>query len=190
MSSQDDVLDHLSRALDQTEAIVSRIRPDQTALPTPCSPWDVKALVDHVVRDIQRFTVRASRGAWESHEEGVTGEDWTGSYREAARSLLEAWRREGALDGSVALPFGEVQARWLVGQAIADVVVHGWDLAKATGQPTDLDPELGRFALEWGQTYLKPEFRGDAFGAEVPVSGDAPVIDRLVGFFGRDPAEW
>ena len=87
---------------------------------------------------------------------------------------------------------GEVPATWILGQHVADVVVHGWDLAKATGQSTDLDPELGQFALDWAKESLKPEFRGDeesgrSFGPEVPVAADAPLYDRLAGFFGRNP---
>jgi hypothetical protein len=78
------------------------------------------------------------------------------------------------------------------GQQIADLAVHGWDIAKATGQPTDLDPEVGQLALDWGRENLKPEFRGDeasgrSFGPEVAVAADAPLYDRLAGFFGRDP---
>jgi uncharacterized protein (TIGR03086 family) len=93
----------------------------------------------------------------------------------------------------VRLPFGEFPATWRVGQQIADLAVHGWDIAKATGQPTDLDPEVGRLALDWGRENLKPEFRGDeasgrSFGAEVAVADVAPLYDRLAGWFGRDPS--
>ena len=57
---------------------------------------------------------------------------------------------------------------------------------------TDLDPEVGKLGLDWGRENLKPQFRGDeaaghAFGTEIPVAEDAPLYDRLVGFFGRDP---
>jgi hypothetical protein len=57
---------------------------------------------------------------------------------------------------------------------------------------TDLDPEVGQLALDWGRENLKPEFRGDeasgrSFGPEVAVAADAPLYDRLAGFFGRDP---
>jgi hypothetical protein len=81
---------------------------------------------------------------------------------------------------------------WRLGQQITDLAVHGWDVAKATGQSTDLDPEVGRLALDWGRENLKPEFRGDeasgqSFGFEVAVADDAPLYDRLAAFFGRDP---
>jgi uncharacterized protein (TIGR03086 family) len=188
----DDPIEQLRRALDQTGEIISRVRPDQATLPTPCRSWDVRTLVNHVVLDVQQFAVTAGGGEWEQRHDDVIGDDWTAAYAGAAGSLLAAWRAEGALEATVKLPFGEFPATWRVGQQIADVVVHGWDVAKATGQSTDLDPELGRVALDWARQNLKPEFRGSeesgrSFGAEVPVPADAPVHDRLAGFFGRDP---
>ena len=185
-------VDLLARTLAQAEAIVARVRPEQATLPTPCASWDVRALVNHVVHDLQQFTVTVQGGEWDPKDVDVLGDDWAGAYRQAERSLLAAWRRPGVLEQTVRLPFGEFPATWRIGQQIADLAVHGWDVAKATGQPTDLDPDVAQFALDWGRENLKPEFRGDeasgrSFGPEVAVAGDAPLYDRLAGFFGRDP---
>ena len=190
--AESDPIALLSRALDQTGTLIGGVRPEQAGLPTPCSSWDVRALVNHVVLDVEHFTASASGDAWEEHDEDVIGADWTGAYRRAADELVAAWQREGVLERTIKLPFGEVPATWSVKQQIADFVVHGWDIAKATGQSTDLDPEIGRLALDWARENLQPEFRGDeasgrAFGAEVPVPHDAPLHDRLAGFFGRNP---
>src|SRR6266702_3124187 len=102
-----DPIDQLSRALDQTSAIISRIQPDQTMLPTPCTAWDVRALVNHVVHDVQQFTAMAKGGKYQQQDSDVIGDDWIGAYRYGADSLLGAWRREGALETPVKLPFGE-----------------------------------------------------------------------------------
>ncbi len=183
----------LWRALDQTGAIISRVRPEQASLPTPCRSFDVRALVNHVLRDVRLFTARAGGAAWEERGADLIGDDWAGAYHQAAGALLAGWQRPGALDRTVQLPFGELPALWFVGQQVTDLAVHAWDVARATGQPTDLDPELGQFALDWGTGNLEPRFRGDEadgrdFGVEVPVADDAPLYDRLAGFFGRDPA--
>jgi uncharacterized protein (TIGR03086 family) len=182
----------LARTLAQTEAIVAGVRPEQATLPTPCASWDVRALVNHVVHDVQQFTVTVQGGEWDPEDGDDVGDDRAGAYRQGASSLLAAWRRPDALERTVRLPSGELPATWRIGQQIADLAVHGWDIAKATGQPTDLDPEVGQFALDWGRENLKPEFRGDeasgrSFGPEVAVADDAPLYDRLAGFFGRDP---
>jgi uncharacterized protein (TIGR03086 family) len=183
----------LARALDQTGVIISRVRSEQATMPTPCRSWDVRALVNHVVQDVQQFTVMAGGGAWEQRDTDVIGDDWAAAYRQAAGSLLAVWQHEGALDQTVQLPSGEVPATWRVDQQIADLAVHGWDIAKATGQSTDLDPELGQLALDWARQNLQPQFRGDeasgrVFGPEVAVRADAPLYDRLAGFFGRTPS--
>ena len=180
-------VEQLSRALDQTGAVIGRVRPEQAALPTPCSAWDVHALVNHVVEDVQHFTASTAGDPWEPPERDLLGDDWPGAYRTAVAALLAAWRRPGVLEQPVRLPFGEFPASWRVGQQLTDLVVHAWDVAKATGQPTELDPALGRLAFDWARENLKPQFRGKDFGAEVPVADDAPLYDRLAGFFGRDP---
>jgi uncharacterized protein (TIGR03086 family) len=84
---------------------------------------------------------------------------------------------------------GEAPAE-MAGLSLADeLVVHGWDVARATGQPTDdFDQELGGTALAFMHEMMKPEYRGGpAFAAEVDVAPDAPVYDRLAGFAGRAP---
>ena len=187
-----DPLALLSRALDQAGTVVSRVRPEQAALPTPCRSWDVRALVNHLVNDVRMFTVVASGGTRDGEEKDLIDDDWSSAYQQTAASLLAVWQQPGAMDRTLRLPFGEVPASWQVHQAISDVAVHAWDVAKATGQPTEMDPEVGRVALEWGRENLTPEFRGDeasgkVFGPEVPVPDDAPLYDRLAGFFGRHP---
>ena len=193
MTQRDDAVTHLARALDQTGEVISRIGPGQQGLPTPCRSWNVGELVNHVVQDVRMFTARAEGEEWEHHESRLAPEEWSGAYDRAAKGLLEVWQRDGALDRTVKLPSGEVPASWQTGQQTSDLVVHAWDLAKATGQSTDLDPELGQMALDWGRENLAPEFRGkeedgQVFGPEVTVPEEAPIYDRVAGYFGRDPA--
>ena len=176
----------LARAIDQCGALVSGVRPEQAGLPTPCTEWDVRALVNHTVYDLQTFTAGltgAERGATDAD---LIGNDWSAAYRAASDALLAAWRQRG-IDGTLKTRVGEFPATWAVGQHTADLAVHGWDIATATRQSTDLDPEVGRVALDWAHENLKPQFRGAAFGPEVEVPENAAVYDRLAGFFGREP---
>jgi uncharacterized protein (TIGR03086 family) len=94
-----DELGLLARALDQTGAIVARTRPDQAGLPTPCRSWDVRALVDHIVHDLEQFTARAAGRDWAPHDRDLVGDDWAGAYRAAADGLLAAWRASGRAFG-------------------------------------------------------------------------------------------
>ena len=195
MSVPADPLTLLSKALDQTGAIIAAIREDQRTLPTPCRSWDVEALTQHLLVDLEQFTVRARGGTpdWSTAKAGEPESNVTEAYRKGASELLAAWRQAGDLSGTVELPgMGKVPARFPVDQQIAEFAVHAWDLTTAAGQSTDLDPEVGAAALGWASKALRPEFRGDeadgkAFGIEVSIPADAPVYDRLAAFFGRTP---
>jgi uncharacterized protein (TIGR03086 family) len=182
----------LLRALDQTGAIIEAIRDDQQQLPTPCRSWDVTQLVGHLVHDLGAFTARASGGTpnWADPTAAVEGSP-VDAYRAGSVALVQAWRTAGDLSGTIEMPgMGEVAKRFPIDQQIAELAVHGWDLAVATGQSRHLDPEIADTALTWARTALAPAFRGSedegrAFGPEVAVPHDAPLYDRLAGFFGH-----
>jgi uncharacterized protein (TIGR03086 family) len=116
----------------------------------------------------------------------LLGDDWLAAYSLSTDSLLSTWRRRGT-GGTLTSRTGELPATWALGQHASDLVVHAWDVARATGNTDELDSELAEAALAWGRANLKPELRGQAFGPEVPVPDNAPVYDRLAGFFGRKP---
>ena len=191
MTSDTDVPGLVGRALDQTGAIIATISPRQAGLATPCSAWDVRALVRHVVgQDLRIFLVsaRGETADWQLPADAL-GEDWVAEFRAAAAQLMDVWQAAD-LDHPVTMPGGgQAPLRGRADQQIAEFVVHGWDLARATGQLADLDQALARRALSWSQQMLRPEFRGPdkAFGPEVAVPADAPIYQRLAGWFGRDP---
>ncbi len=193
VTSDADVLGLVGWALDQTGAIIAAISPGQAGLATPCPAWDVRALVRHVVgQDLRNFLVsaRGETADWRLPADEL-GEDWSAEFRAAAAQLMDAWQATD-LDRQVPRPGGgQAPLRGRADQQIAELAMHGWDLARATGQQADLDPALARHALSWSQQMLRPEFRGPdkAFGPEVAVPGDAPAYQRLAGWFGRDP-EW
>lgn len=184
----------LVRAVDQTATVIAAIKPDQADLPTPCRSWPVRQVIEHLMNDIDQFEVTATGGTadWSKSTRPV-GDDWYGEFRAGADRLVAAWRRAGDLSGTIALPgMGDVPARFPLDMQVAELAVHAWDLARATGQPTDLDQEIGQHALGFMTSSMRPEFRGDEaegkmFAPAVPVPDDAPVYDRLAGFAGRAP---
>ncbi|MCC6314132.1 MAG: TIGR03086 family protein [Thermomicrobiales bacterium] len=189
MQNSDDILSLYDRALDRTRQLAANIRPDQYAKPTPCSEWDVRALLNHLA-DLQRMTVAAVGGADTQQTELVRGDaDPVAAFEAAATQARGALHAPGFLEREFPAPWGSVQGSRLAGILFLDLLLHGWDLAKATDQPTELDPELCSIALAMGKAMMKPEFRqaGGAFGPEVPIANDAPVCDRLAAFYGRRP---
>jgi uncharacterized protein (TIGR03086 family) len=183
----------LSSALDQTAELIAGIRSDQAALPTPCASWSVRDLVAHVVNDLDKFTT-ATRGEtpdW-SRPPKELGSDWGGAFQAGRERLLAEWERAD-LEGLVpAMGGGELPLISRADPQIAECGVHAWDIARATGQQQQLDPAVAAHGLEWAKGMLRAEFRGaehegKSFGPEVPVPDDAPIYDRLAGWFGRDP---
>jgi uncharacterized protein (TIGR03086 family) len=191
VTSDTDTVALIERALDQTAAIIAAIPAGQAGLATPCPDWDVRALVRHVIgHDLPNFLIsaRGENPDWQGPADEI-GDDWAAAFRDRAGRLRAVWRAAD-LDQLVAMQGGrQAPLRMRADHQITELAVHDWDLVKATGQPGDLDPALAERALNWSRRMLQPEFRGPdkAFGPEVPVPPDAPVYERLAGWFGRDP---
>lgn len=168
----------LSRALDQAGDVLTAIHEDQLSLPTPCGEWDVRRLIAHLVAAPRNF-IEMARGDtpdW-SAEPTPIGRDFAATFRSAADDLIHMWHQAG----DSAEP-GQVD--WQT----AEFALHTWDLARATGQSTDLNPDVALRGLAFMSGALTPENRGGAFGPEVPVPDDAPPYDRIAAFAGRDPS--
>jgi uncharacterized protein (TIGR03086 family) len=188
-----DPLVHLSEVLDLAESLIESVRREQTTLPTPCRSWDVEALVAHLVNDTHQFTATATGGRpdWDTSTPEIGG-DWAGAFRGGAAELRAAWQRAGDLSQEIELPIGRVQKSFVANQQIAELAVHSWDLATATGQRVRFPAEACEAALVWARTALRPQYRGDeasgkAFGPQVQIPNDAVAEDRLAAFFGRHP---
>src|ERR1019366_4685837 len=119
----------------------------------------------------------------------VPGEGWLDAYRAAAQRARAAWADDVKLDVMVEVPWGKIPGRFAVAGYIQEILTHGWDLAKATGQPTEGDPELAFFALAGAKRILPPEARGDdvPFAPVVPVPPDAAPYAQLAAWLGRQP---
>ncbi len=186
---------HLSEVLDLAGSLIERVRPEQATLPTPCRSWDVEALVAHLVNDTVQFTAaaRGGRPDWTAPAPAM-GDDWAGAFHAGAADLRAAWQQAGDLSQEIELPIGRVQKSFVASQQIAELAVHSWDLATATGQRVRFPAEACEAALVWARTALRPQFRGDeasgkAFGPEVRVPDDAPAEDRLAAFFGHQAGQ-
>ncbi len=195
MAHDDEPLVLLGRALDQVSRLIRGTAAGQADLPTPCRSWTVRQLIGHLVTDLDNFAaaVRGEKPDW-SRPPSDLGTDWAAAYAAGRGELDSAWSHADVQAAVPTLTGGEAPLLSRAGQQIAELAVHGWDLARATHQREDFDPAVAEHGLRWAMENLKPQFRGPedegkAFGPEVAVPADAPSYDRLAGWFGRDP-QW
>lgn len=189
-----DPLTLMRRAFDQSTAVIESVTPDQMALPTPCTEFDVRSLTGHMLFAAERVATGGRREPIADGEPVVTAlgdAEWAPAFRRAADDALEAWAGPEALAGEIVLPFGTFPAAVVASIYNLEQVTHAWDLAVATGRPGLLDPELAEAVFPVAVQMLPPEGR-DApelpFGPVVDVPADAPLYERLAGFMGRDPS--
>jgi uncharacterized protein (TIGR03086 family) len=183
-----DTLDALDQSFATTRTVVAEVRPEHMSLPTPCSEWDVRALLAHMLGSIDALGAAAARSSTEPAGREVS-DDVLEAYDDATATALATWRAPGALDGDVTLPIGiTMPATVAAGVSTADCIVHGWDLKQALGGELELDPELAEHVLGVSSAVVTPDFRGpNTFGPEVTVGADASPTARLVAFLGRQP---
>jgi len=187
-------------AVASTAEIIKGTGPDQAGLPTPCSEWDVRALLSHVIGTLwlteALFTGQAPRypmapgglpgPGLDGSDPG--GDDPAAAYAEASAAALAAVGAGDALSRAHVTPLGEMPGPLLAGFTILDIAVHGWDLARATGQPADLDGRLAAHVLAFAEQALAtPQTRGPRIGPAQPVPDAAPVTQRLAAYLGRQP---
>ena len=170
-------------------ALVRRVDDDQLGSPTPCPKYTVGDLLDHIGGLTRAFTDAArktNRGAGRAapHASGLEA-GWRARIAADLDELASAWDAPDAWTGMTAA--GGVELPGAVGGLVAldELVLHGWDLARATGQPFEVDDATLRGCREvLGQF---GDGRGTAFAAPVSVPADAPLLDQVVALGGRDP---
>ena len=178
------------RALLHTGRIVVGVRPEHLPLPTPCRDWDVRLLLNHIIGGNYMFAEVAAGGRADAtgDMDDHTLPDPGSNYVASAEAVLAAGAAPGAMERRCHMPFGDIPASAAVSIHFLDIVVHGWDLARATGQDTTIEPDLAAEALDISHGLLSPELRETGvFGPEIPISDDNPLHDRLAAFMGRRP---
>jgi len=168
------------------EAVVDRIRPDQLDAPTPCATFTVASILEHIVGGATAFAP-AFRGEAPPAAGDASEDALQVQFRRAMADLVSAVHAPGAQDRTISAPFGEVPGAVFARFVAFDGIVHGWDLATATGQAYAPRDELVAEVDAFVRQVLAPEMRdGDTFADEKAAPPDATPIERLAAFSGRD----
>jgi uncharacterized protein (TIGR03086 family) len=177
------------RAVDAFGRHVHAVPDDQWGAPTPCPEWSVRALVNHVVGE-NRWAVPLFAGGTieevgDRFEGDLLGTDPVGAWDDSAPAAIAAVDDPAAMDRIVHLSFGDFPGREYAMQLLADLVVHGWDLARAIGVDERMDPELVDVCRAWFAGVADAYRSAGAVAARPPVPPGADAQTQLLADFGR-----
>jgi len=191
----------LAPASREVSRLLSGITDAQLSGPTPCENTPVAGLLDHVMGLSLAFTWAAQKT--DAPEDGAAppgpgqasaanlDPSWRTLLPQRLDELVAAWRDPAASTGMATAGGVTMPAEVMNAVALDELVLHGWDLARATGQPFRCDPVSANAVLDFTSASARPEEaagRAGLFGPVVDVPPDAPALDRALGFAGRDPA--
>jgi uncharacterized protein (TIGR03086 family) len=188
----DDLVELHGRCGRRFVALVDGVGTERWHDDTPCTEWDVRTLVNHLLYE-QRWvpplfdglTVEQVGDRFEGDLLGPDASAWPGTLSSAMDEAHTVVAEPGALDKIVHLSFGDVPGHEYVMQLTADLAIHGWDLARATGQDDSLDPSVVALLLPWTEANIGLLEGSGMFAARIDVASDAPDSVRLLGLLGR-----
>jgi uncharacterized protein (TIGR03086 family) len=178
------------QAVATAKGVLAGVQPGQLDDPTPCQSWKVRDLINHLVGGSYFF---ASSTNGDDSGDGSDAPDFASgdfktAYDEGSAQATAAFGAPGALEKTVTVPFGQFPGAAWMALASTDTLAHAWDLAKATGQSTDLAPQLAEQLLAGARMAISDEIRGDEpmpFAKEQPCPEGASAADQLAAFLGR-----
>ncbi|MFB4310255.1 TIGR03086 family metal-binding protein [Actinomadura sp. GTD37] len=179
------------RALDGFEAVLAAVSADRWLSPSPCEGWAAVDVAGHVTAGLLVIEMRAAGRPLPQDDPDwreVAGGDPLASWRAVRARMTAELVRPGALDRRVALAFGEATVREWVEEYPLELLVHTWDLARASGQAVVLDADLVRSALETAGRMAPRGREAGMVGPESAIAEGAGDQARLLALFGRDPS--
>ena len=180
-SAPTDPITAAEASLAACQLVLRRLGPSDGVAATPCARYNVDELVDHLVGSLRSLGGAAGASVPDS---GGSAES---RVADAAQVSLEAWRKRG-LDGTVRLGPAEVPAPTVLDILLVELLVHAWDLARASGQSVPVDDAVSGYVLERARALIAPRMRdGEQFAAEREAGPGADNLARLAAFTGREP---
>jgi uncharacterized protein (TIGR03086 family) len=177
------------KAMANTQRYVDGVRADQWHAPTPNTEWDVKQVANHIIGENlwagELFHGMTIAEVGDKFNGDVAGPDPAASYRESVRVATAAVTAPGAMEAVCHLSFGDFSGADYAAQLFLDLLIHGWDIAKATEQDTRLPPDLVEACIPIAQEITAMARSSGVYGNDLPVSPDADQQTRLLALVGR-----
>lgn len=170
--------------------LVASIDDGQWSARTPCSEWDVRAVLNHITSELlwipEMFAGKRIDEVGDKYDGDVLGDDPKAVWQAASKATIAAISAPGADEKVVHLSFGDKPGKVYIQQMVIDQTIHAWDLAKGLGIDLEVPESLAMF----GYLTLRPEAeawrKSGAFGEAIPVAVDADNMTKLLALSGRD----
>ncbi len=197
-SGMPDPVEMLRKTTLRVKEVVAGVEQAQAQDPTPCSEWDVRGLLNHLIGGLE-FTAGCIAGSPPNIRPSEADSSYLDepdvavlieAYHTLLDRVLQSGSEPGALDGIVSTPnFGEMPVGQIFVGTTMDQFIHGWDLAKATGQDTTLDADLVEFAygMLTSGGFADMGRQAGFIGPEIAVPDDSSQQDKLMAYMGRQP---
>lgn len=194
-----DVLDRFLAASTEFGQRLPSVRPDQWTAPTPCAEWNVRQLVNHMVRGNLNYVDLLAGSSREDflrmRDADALGDDPLAAYAASVRLVADAFGRPGALDQVLDYPLGKVTGCQALAVRATDSAIHAWDLARALGVDDRLDADLvawisdglGEIYAGLAESPVAAETTHRFFAAPGVVSGSVSRQEGLLNLMGRNP---
>jgi uncharacterized protein (TIGR03086 family) len=181
----------LTDAADAAARVVAGVSPRQFGDPTPCTEWDVRALLNHLILWTSHSLERRAHGEPVSEElmstDFAAAPGFAAAYRAQLDRALAAWADPAAWERKLDVMGSATPAADVAALNLAEMVLHGWDLAVATGQAYALPEAAAQAALGAVEANAELFRQYQGFAAAVAVPQSAPTLDRALAAAGRDP---
>ncbi len=180
-----------ARAMESTRRIIEQVPRDGWHVPTPCAEWDAQQVANHIIGEnlwaAELFHGKTVAEVGAALDGDLTGDDPAAAYRRSVDVARKAIDAPAAMEATCHLSFGDYSGADYASQLFMDILIHGWDIAKGTGQQTRLDTELVSRCLPIAEEFTR-KFRGaGVFGEDLAVAEDADQQTKLLALVGRRP---
>ena len=181
------------RAMESAARFVSGVPKGAWHDPTPCTEWDLRVLVNHITFEnlwaAELFPGKTMAEVGDRLEGDLVGDDPIAAFNRSVEAATAAVSAPGAMEAVTHLSFGDTPGSEYARELFADMLIHGWDVAKASRQDAALDAALVDAGLPLAEEVAAMAGGSGAFAAPVAIPGDAPAQTRLLALVGRR-ADW
>lgn len=186
-----ELIDAFDAAFAEWDRLVHEVRDEQWENPTPCTDWNVRDLVNHLVGEHlwapHLLNGETTAEVGDRYAGDVLGDAPVAAWERAGGASWSAFHRKGSLRGDVHVTGGKIPATDYAWQMTSDLTVHGWDLAQGIGRRSRMRDELADAVHAHVEPQAASWQQAGIFDPPVPVPDDVVPQDRLVALLGRHP---